>query len=124
MAEMPSEHELSTINGARHTNERHRFDDISRVEISGHAGGRNARASCSDPYPKIGEAVVVLEGLAIGHSAFEIACHDDHHATPDVYVHLGLFGDFDPNRGIGAVRDVAGFAKSGAVFHRDDEIFG
>jgi hypothetical protein len=43
MAEMPSEHELSAIKGARHTNERHRFDDISRVEIVGTlVGGMHA----------------------------------------------------------------------------------
>src|ERR1700736_4708355 len=74
--------------------------------------------------PDISQPVVILVRLVVVRSLLLVRAR--HHS--DVATHpppqVRQFGDFHPNRGIGAVRNIARFAVGVAILNRDHEFLG
>src|ERR1700736_188149 len=74
--------------------------------------------------PDISQPVVILVRLVVGRSLLVIRAR--HHSDVATHPHpqVRQFGDFHPNRWIGAVRNVTRFAVGVAIFNRDHEFLG
>src|SRR6202158_6296133 len=77
-----------------------------------------------NPYPDIGQAVVILVRLALGLSPLVIRPgHDGDVAAAHPHPEVGQFRNFHVNREISAVRDVTRFAVGVAILNCNHEIF-
>src|ERR1700676_3944874 len=74
--------------------------------------------------PDISQPVVILVRLVVGRSLLVIRAR--HHSDVATHPHpeVRQFGDFHPNRGIGAVRDIARLAVGVTILHRDTNFLG